>query len=258
MYDAYKKRGMVVVDAEIPPYSNETIDFFELRPNYFRVQNKGTTKIYCGVSKVPTEETYDFHCKGEAFTMYAEPHASGYLNIYNPSGSPVKVRVLGFAAPFDPLALAFSQIEIDFSDMQLETIGAISEFRAPLPAGDNVIGGVNVENMPTDYAKEAKQKDYTETLTELLSGLTSLYKQDYVDHVTVFNLSNASGDHVVSNGGNTLIHMLTNDGETDFNLVLDGQALTIKPGESITELKYKGAVKLNGDGYSARMLVSYP
>lgn len=251
------------------PYETTTVDFIDIRPNYYRVQNMGAARIYMGVSKMPTDHDYEFSCKPESFAMYTEPHNRGFMYIYNPSGSDVVVRILAFAAEFDPLALAFSQIEIDFAGLQLQTLGAITEFQAALPAGSNkigkvdvaslpalpagsnVIGKFNVNNWPTDYAKAANQKDYTE-------AIAGIHKQNYVDHVSAFNLVDNQGEQVISNGGHTLIHMLTNDGETDFNLVLGDVSMPLKPGETITDLKFNGSVKLNGETYSARMLVSYP
>lgn len=260
MQNAYNKRGMLVVDAEIPAYGVEAIDFFDLKPNYFRVQNKGTTKVYCGISKVPTDETYDFYCKGESFSMYAEPHGTGYLNIYNPSGSPVKVRVLGFAAAFDPLALAFSQIEIDLSDLEITSSGSIDEFKTSLPAGTNKIGSVGISGaLPAGTNNIGKVGVASLPATaptlekqEEIVNLINNYNRKYAH----FKSGNATTAGVVYESDATICHIgfISNDGESDITMSItesDGtvNSIIVKPGEVINHIDCLiSSIKISGSG----------
>ena len=141
--------NLMQTDVVIEAFDTVTLDFIHVQPNYYRVQNMGDGRVYCGVTRMPTDIEYDFSCKAQSFKMHAEPYKRGYLYIYNPTGSPVHVRVLAFAADFDPLALAFSEFEIDFSSMRLDTSTSIDSFKAALPAGDNKIGRVEIDRFNT-------------------------------------------------------------------------------------------------------------
>lgn len=269
------------------PYETTTVDFIDIRPNYYRVQNMGASRIYMGVSKMPTDHDYEFACKPESFAMYTEPHQRGYMYIYNPSGSEVMVRILAFAAEFDPLALAFSQIEIDFAGMQLQTLGAITEFQAPLPAGTNKIGSVevsklpalpagsnvvgkfNVNNWPTDYAKAANQKDYTESILALKTLMENVnFSTGFIDNVCCWDGETITETVEINAdiNGKCYLHLLSNDGNTDFELEFtnknNNQAsiFTLKAGETIQDLKFTGKLYLkpvDGAAFAYRIMVSY-
>lgn len=260
------------------PYETTTVDFIDIRPNYYRVQNMGASRIYMGVSKMPTEHDYEFACKPESFAMYTEPHQRGYMYIYNPSGSAVMVRILAFAAEFDPLALAFSQIEIDFAGMQLQTLGAITEFQAPLPAGTNKIGSVevsklpalpagsnvvgkfNVNNWPTDYAKAANQKDYTAAFAGLVEAV-SLINTRWRKYAHCKS-GNATAAGITYNSGAIICHIafISNDGESDLTLTMteeDGtvNSIAVKPGEVINHIDcVLASIKVAGDNVPFRMI----
>jgi len=164
MADIYKVSGLLQYEVTVKPYATETVEFIDVRPNYFRVQNFGDTRILCGTSKVPTENNFDFACKADGMFMYSEPTSRGFLYIYNPSGNPARVKVVAFAHEFDPLTLAFSGIELDFSGTVLEANTAISSFNSSLPAGNNKIGSVSVDN----------QNDYTTLLNNILTGVNQM------------------------------------------------------------------------------------
>ena len=183
--------------------------------------------------------------------VFADVFARRYLYIYNPTGSPVRIKVDALYSEFDPLILALANIDLDFSGISMETATEITGFKSPLPAGTNNIGKVNVAALPSTAPTLAKQE-------EIISILSNLYSQNYVDHISSFNPTNQNGDTIISNGGGVHIHMISNDGDTDLQVVLGGEAFILKSGESITDLRFYGAVKLSGSGYSARAVVSYP
>ena len=162
MGEAYS--GLNRQRVEIPAYSVATVEFFDVKPNYFRVTNQGEGKIFCSTTRTPTESIYDFACEKRAIIMHTDPHPRNKLMIYNPNGSPVGVDVVSFYAPFDPLALAFSSIRLDFSASSLETSTSIDSFKTALPAGNNKIGRVEVTN----------SQDYTSLLNQILTALNTL------------------------------------------------------------------------------------
>jgi len=257
MPEKYKNSGLLMHELTIKPYSMATIDFLDVKPNYFRVQNFGDTRIYCGTSRTPTENNYDFVCKPDGMFMYAEPNPRSFLYIYNPSGNETRVKLIAFAHDFDPLALVFSGIELDFSGTKLEADTAISSFNASLPSGSNNIGKVGVASLPATAPTLAKQNE----IISKLSALVDANANNFVDDVQVYEQQNQDGTQQICNGGSLIVHLLTNDGDTDFTVNFVGtsstQSMTLKPGETIQDFKWHGGLNLNGTGYSFRAVVSY-
>ena len=258
---SYERRKVI-----IPAYGLVTMDYTAKRPNYYRVQNMGATAIYGGTMNVPNAEHFDFSVGAGKLKMYAEPFTRDSLYLYNPSGTPVEAVVLSFAAAFDPVTLAMSEMEIDLSGTVLEANMVVSGFNSPLPAGENKIGSVEVENLPNlaTFATLAKQNEMLDHLSDVVGHLSDLVKDKnkYVDDTGSFNKSGQTGENVICGGGKCIIHILTNDGDTNIDLVLGGatdtQTFTLKPGETIQDFKFVGSVKVTGTNYSFRALVSYP
>ena len=168
MADKKTYTGLSKNYATVPAFSITTIDYLDTKPNYFRVQNRGTTEIYCSTNNMPTTKHYDFAVAGKKMKMFAEPYNRTRLYIFNPSGSDVEVAVLSFQAEFEPLTLALSEIEVEMPK-DFESSMAITSFNAPLPTGNNKIGKVEVTNfnnpLPTGNNKIGK--------VEVTNGVTA-------------------------------------------------------------------------------------
>ena len=185
MADKKTYTGLSKNYATVPAFSITTIDYLDTKPNYFRVQNRGATEIYCSTNNMPTTKHYDFAVAGKKMKMFAEPYNRTRLYIFNPSGSDVEVAVLSFQAEFEPLTLALSEIEVEMPK-EFETSMAITSFNAPLPTGNNKIGKVEITNGVTaadvTVLKENTQvtaentesaKTLSQTIVNLLGELLS-------------------------------------------------------------------------------------
>lgn len=273
----------------VPAYDVATVDFMGVFPNYFRVQNSGSAAVYCSPNNIPTKNRYDFSVSGGGLSMYAEPNVKSKLHIYNPNGSPVNCTVITFAAEFDPAILALSNIEVDMPT-SIESSNIIGGFSASLPMGTNKIGKVDVDNFPADYAKEANQKDYTATLTEILNALggvsgggsgggSSAWDANGVQDVISalenvasqngFKLLNTNG--VATSGGYSVDHTqnnvrkiitLSNDGEEAITITLtnyDGSTcdIVLNGGEVLNDVHgtFTGA-KFTGNNVPFRYVYS--
>ena len=251
----------------IPAYEVASVDFMGVLPNYFRVQNSGSATIYCSPNNIPTKNRYDFSVSGGGLSMYAEPTTKSKLHIYNPAGSPVTCTVITFAAGFDPLILALSNIEVDMPT-SIETSNVIGGFSVSLPQGSNTIGKVDVNNFPADYAKAANQKDYSEALANILNalgagtggesgGTASVWTAENVQDILTavngvytgngFALKSTNG--VAVSGGFAVTHeqsvrkiiTLSNDGEEDMTVTItnyDGSMcdIVLKAGEVLNDM----------------------
>ena len=308
MADKKTYTGLSKNYATVPAFSITTIDYLDTKPNYFRVQNRGTTEIYCSTNNMPTTKHYDFAVAGKKMKMFAEPYNRTRLYIFNPSGSDVEVAVLSFQAEFEPLTLALSEIEVEMPK-DFESSMAITSFNAPLPTGNNKIGKVEITNGVTaedvTVLKENTQvtaentesaKTLSQSIVNLLGELLSpdavggktnllsikdgfLYLGEllnnrfsaitYQCNMLSFDKKNQNEEIILIDRKDgpypipVTIKMLTNDGEGDLMLKMKASldtsetVLTLKPGESIRDLRIEAAyVAVSGTNYSFRALLT--
>lgn len=283
MADKKTYTGLSKNYATVPAFSITTIDYLDTKPNYFRVQNRGTTEIYCSTNNMPTTKHYDFAVAGKKMKMFAEPYNRTRLYIFNPSGSDVEVAVLSFQAEFEPLTLALSEIEVEMPDV-IEATTAISSFQAPLPAGNNKIGKVEITNAPaaedvtsikndvkTSLVSWEKLMSNTEesgviTLLTILKAISTMISFDYTSNVAIFSGEGKSTETTLYQDVSSkycLVHMLTNDGSGDMSLVIKGRdmrdamVIDLKSGETITDLKVNCTyLAVTGTNYSFRAMVT--
>ena len=287
MADKKTYTGLSKNYATVPAFSITTIEYLDTKPNYFRVQNRGTTEIYCSTNNMPTTKHYDFAVAGKKMKMFAEPYNRTRLYIFNPSGTDVEVAVLSFQAEFDPLALAMSEIEIEVPS-SFETSSVINSFNAPLPTGNNKIGKVEVVggvsgkvveeiNNSADYIGQvlywlidtipgSEYVNLSNVMTELenLSLANSL-----AETLEVYEKKNANQDTIIfsSNMPKLItIHMIKNDGDNDLTLEFGDSVsttsntykhFTLKAGESINNFKFVGKqLGVKGTNYSFRAITT--
>ena len=199
MADKKTYTGLSKNYATVPAFSITTIDYLDTKPNYFRVQNRGTTEIYCSTNNMPTTKHYDFAVAGKKMKMFAEPYNRTRLYIFNPSGSDVEVAVLSFQAEFEPLTLALSEIEVEMPK-DFESSMAITSFNAPLPTGNNKIGKVEVTNGPT-AADVTVLKENTQVTAENTESAKTLSQ-------TIVNLLGELLSPTVVNGKTNLLSIM--------------------------------------------------
>lgn len=282
MADKKTYTGLSKNYATVPAFSITTIDYLDTKPNYFRVQNRGATEIYCSTNNMPTTKHYDFAVAGKKMKMFAEPYNRTRLYIFNPSGSDVEVAVLSFQAEFEPLTLALSEIEVEMPS-SFESSMVINSFNASLPAGNNKIGKVDVTNAPTAADVTSIKTNTNNILSKLVylmsttpSSPEGLKLYDIVSalgaiaaantffgKVSTFEENEKSTDTVLCTNKACVIHMLTNDGAGSLVLKIKGKedtqvsSLTLKTGESIADLKIDAAsITVSGTNYSFRAMIS--
>lgn len=255
------KRSLMTV----PARGTASFDFTTNQPNYFRVHNRGTGRIYGSTGSMPTQNNYEFYVDGEKVKLYAQPNASNRLYIYNPSGSDVTVVCVSFYAEFDPLAYALGDLEVYVPDA-IQATSVISSFNTPLPIGNNTIGKVGLSSpIPAGSNKigsvdVANLKDYSAALAEIGENTGG-----FLDNVNAWEESGASGTKEINSSltGKVHIHVLSNDGDTDIGVQFTNNSnsqvstFTLKAGETIQDLKFIGKVYLTGSNYTYRAMVSY-
>lgn len=279
--------GIDTKTVSVPAYSVTTLDYLDSRPNYFNVQNRGETMVYCGASSIPNAKQYDFSVGKGKSQMYADTANRSKFYIFNPSGSVVECVVKSFAADFDPLTMAFMGLELDTSGLSIESSNVISGFNASLPAGSNTIGKVGVSGALPAGSNKIGSVEVTGTVATLVNSiLTALQNLAWTDSKitalmnAIDNIEGGSGggggEAVVSRpvtkfGGGSANTTLTapdgyriseivffsNDSENDMTVTHTDHAgtvstVTIKAGEVLNNVKtwaQSFAISANGGAY---------
>lgn len=138
--------GMNRQSLSVAPYSVATLEFLDNAPNFFRIQNTAATgTIYVSTSTIPTTTNYDLAVGAGKLKLWTEPFRRSKVYLFNPTGSAITVKVVSFKADFEPLALALSEIEVTIPESIVQS-SKIESFEAPLPAGGNKIGKVEISD----------------------------------------------------------------------------------------------------------------
>lgn len=253
--DPFAYSGFTKNNVKVPAYGTATVQYADVTPNYFRVQNMGTSVILAGTSIMPSKKRYDFAIGGESIKMYAEPHKRSRLYLLNQSGTDIDCVVVAFEAPFDPLILALSEVSLSLDTSSITISQEISGFNASLPAGTNNIGKVEVSN----------QKDYTNTLSNILNRVHLPYieasRKETMHTYTQEGTATTTGTTITPQNGRFFrkINFISNDGTTDLTFIYTDKnatkSITIKAGEVLNDLDcYFTQIKFTGDNVPFRCL----
>lgn len=136
----------------IPANSIKTINYSDVDPNYFHIQNNGGSAIYFSTHGIPTTHIYDMKIDGGSISTFTDPYPQSEVYIFNPYDNPVNVIITSFRAPFDPVVLASMNKQFTVGG-SIETDGIVKSFDCQLPAGTNHLGKVEVTKLPTGAFK---------------------------------------------------------------------------------------------------------
>ena len=256
----------------IPGKSTITINFVDPM-NYYRVVNSGNVTIYGGTVTMPTRKLYDFKVPAYNAKMYAEENVRKQLYLYNDGTEEATVLVYAFRSQFEPTVLALC--DAIFNDTENTVSVEIDGFTEPLPTGNNKIGKVDVESMPTEYASNVS--NIVSSMNKLLASsqnggvvnLYSIYKLlSDLSSPTVQSAENtATTDGIYyarSLASNIIfeIAFISNDGSDNLTLTLIDLSnveknITLKSGETINHLKcFAKEVKVSGNNVPFRIVLN--
>lgn len=129
----------------IPGQSLYTVDFGEMQPNFYRLNNMDDVTLYCSTNNIPSQKFYDFKANPFSVANYAEPKISSKLYIYNPVNKDVDAIIFYWSDEFDPTFMAVGEISLN-NEGVVETDGIVKGFTTSLPSGNNTIGKVEITN----------------------------------------------------------------------------------------------------------------
>ena len=263
---------------EIPAKTVYDVPFMDTRPNSVYVRNNGDTNIYIGFHFTPSAKSCDLEIKPGSVKTYGEQNPFGRMLIYNDSANPAPVIVTSWEADFfDPSLL---QGDIDLTADLKNTIqydGVIRGFESSLPAGGNIIGGVNVMNAAWTAEKIAELLTAiggvtggtgggggsgevsawnAEAITEVVNGIAALNTFNTAKN-TKFKSGSLFIDEEQKVTGRGFINFISNDGTTNFTIYTldeDGEGfsgMSVKPGEVISDVHFSYGFSVLADGGGA-------
>lgn len=298
----------------------KTITFMDSAPNMFLIQNSNKATLHVGLSAIPTLESCEFKVNPNSSKPFGRPTPCSELYIRNCSTVDITISLFSYYGTFDMSILTNNDVDISGTELQTKITG----LEAPLPAGGNHIGSVNiVDGLPAGNNKVGK----VELSNPLPNGTNNIGKVNVANSVEVTNdnfkqsrdflsLIYATNDNVMTilnsfmkpdlsaikksldekiiidyssdistlvenvanlldrtpdithtsyyegtdavkfttTGDTILIKMLTNDGDAPITFGVDSTSVTLKSGETITDMLIHQQT-FNVGGGSKRVIV---
>lgn len=133
---------------ELQPGVN-TIDFPDTKPNHIHINNLGNSVLSFGAQNmIPNYDLYDKRIGPGGETLYARELGLERCMIYVDGNSPCLIILTTFEYEFNPLGLATNSGGGGSGGGSSAFDGIIRGFTAPLPAGNNNLGRVQVTDLP--------------------------------------------------------------------------------------------------------------
>ena len=159
----------------IPALGLKTVHFNDTRPNMFYIQNPNDIYLLLGITKIPTENSYEWRVEKNNSRTFGRPVPTNTLHILNPVNRDITVTLFSVNSTFDISVLQNFFFDTDVME-SVAFDGIIKGFSdgVGLPHGNNYIGKVGLEALPegTNKIGVVSLTDETEEkLTNLLSVL---------------------------------------------------------------------------------------
>lgn len=242
-------------EIKLPGNALVTVHFDDTKPNMFMLQNPNETVLHIGITKIPTEHTYEFKIDANNSATFGRPVVTDVLYILNKANVDATVSLFSVADDFDMSIL--QSLSVDLSKSPTYD-GIIKGFTAgvSLPSGTNHIGNVDLTGSLPTGTNNIGKVGLTGAIPE---GTNKIGKVDveqkpfsmmYFDTVTesiLVELSNRSIKHIV---------FLANDSEGGVTLYLkkpdgNGCRVYLKGGEKITDIPFEiSSIRVTGDADS--------
>lgn len=132
----------------VPGFGLIDLEFLDTYPNYVYINNYSGNTFYFGKSVLPSATQYDMVIDGYGDNLYANPNSFQKAYLYNSGGTDANLKVTSFVAPFEPSSLkggGTTTVNAPASNVN----STVTAFSTSLPTGNNVLGHVIVDQMPT-------------------------------------------------------------------------------------------------------------
>lgn len=248
-------------EIKIPGNAMVTVHFDDTKPNMFMLQNPNETVLHVGITKIPTERTYEFKIDANNSSTFGRPVVTDVIYILNKSNVNATVSLFSVADDFEMSILQSLNVDLSKSPIYDGIIKGFTSgvslpsgsnhigevgFAGALPEGDNKIGNVGFTGaLPEGNNKIGKVETDIKTMSMLYSGT--------VTEAVLTDLSNRQVNYIVflanDSGEDVYVYLKKPDGE--------GCGFTLKSGEVLNDLSFEiSSIRLTGDNVSFRYLVA--
>lgn len=220
-------------DITVKAYETVTVPFLETTPNNFVIQNANNSELKIGISKMPTEDNYEFKVNKNTMEPISRPVGTKYLYIYNDSIVDANIKIFSVNAPFDLSVLKNMHVSVENMDVSVDDfiIGGF-EKGVSLPPGSNKIGYVEIEqnnDVPVALNSAQEQflsgidtsnKEVKNLLSAIQNRLSWLTSANTIDgNITLLTLNKTLyGLHTLLTNSNTLLAKIGNVSPDDVSI----------------------------------------
>ena len=239
-------------EIKIPGNALVTVHFDDTKPNMFMLQNPNETVLHIGITRIPTERTYEFKIDANNSSTFGRPVETDVIYILNKSNVSATVSLFSVADDFEMSIL--QSLSVDLSKSPVYD-GIIKGFTngVSLPSGTNKIGNVDINGALPAGSNKIGNVGITGSLPEGTNKIGKVETENnpfsmmYFDTVTesiLVELSNRNIKHIV---------FLANDSEGGVTLYLkkpdgNGCRVYLKGGEKITDIPFEiASIRVTGD-----------
>lgn len=178
----------------IAPKSVGELDFKDTFPNMFVIQNPNDCIVYIGISKTPTEDSYEFRVGNNSNDCFGRPTGTKKVMFYNSCEREIFLKVFSVYDVFNLLVLKNMSALIESATVVTDGIVKGFSDNTALPSGDNIIGkiipygedwkellsnvgGLNEKTMDSEQLQ--KMLTAIESKLKFLYDFSNQYKQVY-------------------------------------------------------------------------------
>lgn len=232
---------------EVTVKGNElkTVTFTDSKPNMFFVHNSNDVYLLVGITKTPSEKSYEWRIEKNNSQTFGRPVPTNVIHFLNPSNKDITITMFSVYDKFDINVLKNMMFTGDIVG-DIVNDGIIKGFLSgvSLPSGTNTIGAVHVASMPTlsagsnhigEVSLDSESVELLQAISEKLTPTATTDLLFYEETVTT-EINFANEDFVPNH-----MNYISNDGETDISVTLiigdNSRIFTLKTGEVFSDVQ---------------------
>lgn len=155
-----------------------TMYFADTTPNMFYLQNPNDVPLLVGITRTPTETSYEYRVEPNTSRTFGRPIPTSNLYILNPSNKAVTISLFSVNDVFDISILQSQSLNVsDIEGMAYD--GIIKGFSSgvSLPSGTNTLGKVVISEAIPKGSNNIGIVSLTNEVTGFISGIHDLLNE---------------------------------------------------------------------------------
>ena len=206
---SWREQTQIIKGGEV-----KEIDFTDTTPNMFIINNPNPATLKISIDSIPRLNNYEFNVDKNSVKSFGKPTGTRKIYVFNTSASDVNIKLYSIKDTFDMNVV--KDLIPSIEETTLKTDGVVKGFQAgvSLPAGNNTIGTVNLENqvktaLTSLNSRQATMLTALDTTKTKATNIESNTSEMLTDNDTIIDLlgdiktNTASGGSGGSSGSGT-------------------------------------------------------